>query len=143
MRTFASLQFLVSKDIDQLQKLVGPLALTFDDNDAATAAKLSSGVVTLASGASNVVFPFGDVVTASQVLIVAYQEVTVKLDGIGSPAIPVRPVPAKVDGSIISAFQRLDQPGWVAWRGKVSSIHLGNPGADAAEVFVAVVGNAT
>lgn len=140
MRTFAELKLLVTEDDAQEQKVIDQL-LTFDDSVLSSVAEF--GYRTLAASASDQAFAFGGVTRASTVLIVAFQAVTVKLDGTGSPAIPVRPVPADTTGSPLSLFQELDQPGVMLWRGRVSSIHLGNPSDSAtARVFVAVIGDA-
>lgn len=142
MRTFASLTALVTKDLDQRQKYVDEL-LSFDDDDASTSSTFNGGLINLAALDADIAVAFGGVTSASMVLIIAYQEVTVKFNGAGSPAIPVRPTLAKVDGAILSNLQKFDQPGIVLWRGKVDSIHLGNPNAtEVAEVYVAVVGEA-
>jgi len=143
VRTFASISALISKDTDQRQKYVEEL-LSFDDDDATTSSTFNGGLITLAANATNIVVPFGGVTLASTVLIIAYQEISVKFNGTGSPAIPVRPVLAKANGAILSNLQRFDQPGLVLWRGKVTSIHLGNPNTSlTAQVYVAVTGEAT
>jgi len=142
MRTFAQISLLVTRDLDQRQKLVDQ-SITFDDSDATTAAEFTSQLVNLAALASDVAFDFGSVTNADTILIVSEQEITVKLNGTGSPALPVVPIPAIPGGGILSQFQKLDQPGVVFWRGKVTSIHLGNPSTTGvANVYVAIVGNA-
>jgi len=142
MRTFATLQALVSQDSDQRHRLLDQFT-SFDDTDPATSATFQSSRFGLPALASDVVYDFGGVAAASMVLIIAYQDITVKLDGIGSPAIPIRMTPAKVAGQVLSNLQKFDQPGVVLWRGKVTSLHFGNLNAvDSAEVFVALVGDA-
>lgn len=142
MRTFAQLSLEVTKDLDQRQSLVEQ-SITFDDSDVTTSSEFTSQFIELAASATDVAFAFGGVSSASTVMIVADQEVTVKFNGTGNAAIPVRPVPAVPSGAILSQFQKFDQPGVVLWRGKVASIHLGNPSSTTvAKVFVAITGNA-
>ena len=142
MRTFATVQTLVSQDSDQRHQLLDQFT-SFDDSDPTTSATYQSSRLSLAALAADVVFDFGGVTAASMVFIIAYQDVTVKLNGIGSPAIPIRMIPATVNSQVLSNLQKFDQPGVVLWRGKVTSLHFGNLNAiDPAEVFVALVGNA-
>lgn len=142
MRTFASLQVLVSKDDAQRQRLLDQ-TVSFDDDDPAISAEYQSSLLSLAANASDEPVAFGGVASASMVMIVAYADITVKLNGTGSPAIPVRITPAKAGGTVLSNLQKYDQPGVLFWRGKVDSIHLGNPSpTDAVDVLVAIVGNA-
>ncbi len=143
MRIFVNLQALATFDVDQVQEAFNH-NVTFDDSDSVTAAVVQSGLVQLAPNATSIAFDFGSVTSASTLLIVAYQEVLLQLDSNLAPSIPVRPVPANPPTSILSRFQRQDQPGLVLWRGKVSSLFLSNPSlTEQASVFVAVVGNAT
>lgn len=146
MRTLLSIALTVSQDKDQRQKLIDQL-ITMDDIDAATASTFQSGEVNLAAGAGDTAFAFGSVTAADTVLIIAYQEVTVKFNAGGSPgtqqSFTVRPLPAVTTGNITSGFQTTIQPGVLLLRGKVTSIHIANPsGSTAAECFVALVGNA-
>lgn len=142
MRTFASIQMLVTRDSDQRQKLVDQL-LSMDDT-AATSAEFKSEYITLPVSSGDVAVGFDGVSSASTVLIVAYADITVKLNGVGSPAIPLRKVPATAGGVVLSNLQKFDQPGVMFWRGKVDQIHIANPSSTlTADVFVALVGNAT
>jgi hypothetical protein len=142
MRTFASIQALVSQDSDQRVQLLDQL-LSFDDDDALTSAVYESSSLSLAAAATDVVVNFGAVTAASFMLIVAYSNITVKMNGIGSPAIQVNKTPAKVNGQVLSNLQKFDRPGLVLWRGKVTSLHLANPDiVNPASVFIALVGNA-
>lgn len=138
-----SIQALVSEDVAQLLKLVDT-RVTFDDTDAVAAANAKAGTHVLAPSASDIAVDFGGgVVVAHTVLIIAYDLVTVKLNGTGNSAVEVEPV-AAVDEDPVSVYQKVEQPGVVLWRGNITSIHLGNPsGSESARVFVAVVGGAT
>lgn len=142
MRTYGSVQLTITKDVDQRQKLLDQF-FSFDDTDAALNAEFTSNLITLAAGATDVPFNFGGVSSASLVVIAAYSDISVKLNGLGAPAIPVRKIVAVAGGAVLSSLQKLDQPGLVLWRGKVDTIHLTNPNVAApADVFIAVVGNA-
>ena len=143
MRTFVTLQALATFDFDQVQEAFNQ-QVAFDDSDEITAAVTQSGLVVLPPSAASVAFDFGSVTSASLLLVIAQQEVQLQLDSNLAPLIPVRPVPAGLPPSILSRYQRHDQPGVVLWRGKVSSLFLSNPNAaDPASAFVALVGNAT
>ncbi len=143
MRVFLNLQALVSLDLDQVQEVLNQ-EVTFDDNDETTAAVIQSGLVSLAASETSTPFNFGSVDTASLLIVIAYQDVSIQLDDVAAPSIPVRVTPASEATDVLSRFQRADQPGLVVWRGKVSSLFLTNlSSSDAASVFVAVVGNAT
>jgi len=142
VRVFVNLQALVSLDVDQIQKYLDQ-EVTFDDNDADRAEIMQSGLVTLAGAETSTEFNFGGVTTASLLIVIAYQDILLQLDDVAAPSVPVRTTPASEATSILSRFQREDQPGLVVWRGKVSSLFLTNPSATvAASAFVAVVGNA-
>jgi hypothetical protein len=142
MRAFVNLQALVSLDVDQVQKVLNQ-EITFDDNDADTAAVMQSGLVSLAASETSTPFNFGSVTSASLLIVIAYQDVSLQLDDVAAPSIPVRVTPASDAESLLSRFQREDQPGLVVWRGKVSSLFLTNLSTtDVATAFVAVVGNA-
>lgn len=143
MRTFVNLQALATFDFDQVQEAFNQ-TITFDDTDAITAAVTQSGLVKLPALAASVPFNFGSVTSASMLLVIAYQEVQLQLDSALAPLVPVRPIPASLPPSVLSRFQRQDQPGLVVWRGKVTSLFMSNPNAvTPASAFVAVVGNAT
>ena len=143
MRAFLNLQTLVSLDLDQVQEVLNQ-EVTFDDNDETTAAVVQSGLVSLAALETSTPFNFGSVTSASLLIVVAYQDISLQLDDVAAPSIPVRVTPASEATDVLSRFQRADQPGLVVWRGKVSSLFLTNLSAtDVATAFVAVVGNAT
>lgn len=140
MRAFAQLALAISQDNDQHKMLMD--LESFLDDDAHD--KFHSEHLTLLAGATDQVFAFGGVTSAAAVLILAWDTVSVKLNGIGAPAVQVRPIAADADGTPLSVYQKEDQPGIVLWYGKVDSIHLTNPsGTDTATVFVALLGNAT
>jgi hypothetical protein len=141
MRLFASIQALVSQDSDQRVKLLDQM-LSLDDTSDISSVYESSSLV-LAAAAVDVPVNFGAVTDASFVLIVAYSNITVKMNGIGSPAMEVNITPATANSQPLSNLQKFDRPGLVMWRGKVTSLHLANPNAiDPANVFIALVGNA-
>jgi hypothetical protein len=141
MRAFLQLRALISEDDAQLQKYLDE-CWSYDDNDPSTASTYGGGRYVLAPSAADVVVAFGGVTAASQVLVIATQEVSLKINGIGNSAVRVRPV-LKASTSALSTLQKLDQPGVVAWRGMVTSLHLGNPSSSLpATVFVALVGEA-
>jgi hypothetical protein len=143
MRVYSAVNILITQDDDQRAVLVNMLS-QLDDNDSVTAANQDGGYITLAPSAADIAVNFGGVTSASMVFIKAEQEVTVKLDGTGQLAHPVRPIAADADGTVLSSLQKFSQPGIVFWRGKINSIHLGNPSSTAsAKVLVVVVGNAT
>lgn len=139
MRAFTQLQFLLTEDLAQHQVLTD-LLLSLDNT---TFTLAETGTHVLAPAAANVAISFGGVTRAGMVLVVAWSDITVKLEGTGSPAIPVRTLPADDTGSPASVFQKEDQPGFFFWYGKVTSLHLGNPSAtESATVFVALLGDA-
>ena len=77
MRTFGQISLLVTRDLDQRQKLVDQ-SVTFDDNHATTAAEFTSQIVTLAAEAEDIpfdfstfAFVFGDMSVTRQVKIEA------------------------------------------------------------------------
>jgi len=142
VRTFATLQVLCTFDLDQVQKAFDQ-QVVFDDSDPSTASRVQSGLVTLAAGATSQQFSFGDVTAADTLLVLAYDDVQVQLNGNTAPLVDVRPVPASSPASVVSVHQRQEQPGPLFLRGRVTSLHLTNPsGSATATVFVAVVGNA-
>lgn len=142
-RLFFQIALLASRDVDQRQKLLD-FASTFDVNDA-TVGTFESGVHTLTPSQANYAVPFGGVTNASTVLIVADAEVQVRLDDPAAPLIPIRPIPALPEGSVLlSTFQSFDQSGVLFIRGKVTSIYLTNPSsANPAQVTVTLIGEAT
>lgn len=146
MRLLAQLSFLATRDADQRQKLLEQL-LTIDDTDETTAKTYQASDLTLLASASDQAVAFGGVTNAAAVLIVAFQEISVKLNAGGAPggqqSFRITPVPAVASGSIVSQFQEEDQPGVLFVRGKVTSIHLGNPSSTAtAEALIVLIGEA-
>ena len=143
MRVFANIRALVTEDPDQQQKLVDEL-LAFDDSDPTTASTYTAKQIVLAPSATGVSFAFDGVTNADTVLIIAQQEITCSLNDPSALTPPhITPVPAVIGGSILSNIQKSPQPGVVLWRGKVTSITLGNPSSTTpATVFILVVGEA-
>ena len=142
MRVFVNIQALVTQDSAQRQKLLDQ-AITFDDSDATTAATFKSAIVKLDPLDASVAFDFGDVDEASTLIVVAYDEIQLQLDSNTAPLVAVRPVPSVLPASVLSRFQREEQPGLVVWRGKIGSLFLTNPSTtQPASAYVAVVGNA-
>jgi hypothetical protein len=142
MRVFINLQALVTNDDDQRQKLLDQ-AITFDDTDATTASTFQSAIMKLDPLDASVPFDFGDVDVASTLIVVASDEIQLQLDSNTAPLVTVRPIPAFAAASILSRFQREEQPGLVVWRGKISSLFVSNPSTlDSASVYIAVVGDA-
>lgn len=142
MRTFLSVRALCTFDADQLQEVFDQ-RVTIDDTDPTTASQVQAGLVTLAASTTSQQFSFGSVVSADTLLVVAFQEVQVQLGSNTAPLVSVRPVPASSAAAVDSVYQRQSQSGVLLLRGKVGSLYLSNPSsAVAAQVFVAVVGNA-
>jgi hypothetical protein len=140
MRTCAQVRFRVTRDADQLHKLVDQ-GFAIDDSDAETSAEFQGTLLTLAAAVADYAVPFGGVVAASALLIIAYDAVNVKLNGVGT--YELRPTPAAPSGTALSTIQRVSQPGGLFLRGRVESVHLTNQSAIATvDVFVALVGNA-
>lgn len=143
MRTFVELAALVSEDNEQLRRLMDH-RVAFDDNDADKSKTFHAEVFTLAASAANVQVPFGGVTAASLMIIIAEDDVSVRLNANDAPLLPVRITPAPQTTKITSVLQKADQPGIVIWRGRVDSIYLTNPSSSAtARVYVALVGEAS
>lgn len=143
MRAYLDLNLRISEDDDQLEKVFEQLGLGFDDNDATRAEECIVQRITLAAAATDQAVAFGPVSSASLMLIIARADVSVKLNG-SATAIEVRTTPAAVDGVVLSALQRNDQPGIVLWRGAITALSLTNlSGTATAAVTVVLVGNAT
>lgn len=144
MRLFAKVVALLTDDVDQIQELLDQ-TVVFDDDDATRVSTYQAGKVVLANAQADYQVSFGGVGAASLLLIVAKDEVQVRLNDPAAPLIYVRPTLALPEGSVIlSAYQKLDQPGVVLWRGRIDSVYLTNPSATAtATVYVALVGEAS
>jgi len=147
MRTFAQLSLLVTKDPDQRLKLFDQL-LALDDSDANTAKTFQASDITLSANATDTAVAFGGVTNADTLLIIAYQEIAVKLNAGGSPgtqqSFRVKPLPLTGSADPLSSFQLADQPGVLFIRGKVTSIHLSNPSSGStAEAVIVLVGEAS
>jgi hypothetical protein len=143
-RLFSQISVLYTRDTEQRQKLIDD-AFVLDEvnDDTGTAGEVVTRLFTLAAGASDEQVTLDKLTRVSTLLIIAEQEITVKLDGVGSPAVPVRPIPANTSGNIVSEYVRQSQPGVVFWRGRISSLYLSNPsGTTTATVTVVMVGDA-
>lgn len=144
-RLFTELSVLLTRDKAQRQKLFD-ITQVIDELDEITgnATEMVSRHFILAPSASDEEATMDKITSASTVLIIAEQDITVKFNGVGSPAVPVRAIPADTIGNTTSLYQKAIQPGLVFWRGKVDSIHLGNPSTtDTATVTVVMIGDAT
>lgn len=142
MRAFIELIALVSQDADQLRKLVD-IDQSIDDTDADTASTFSSTHTSLAASAANVPVDFGGVTKASMFLILAYDDITVRLNDITAPPVRVLKTPAVDNATVLSNIQKYDQPGIMLVRGRVDSAFLTNLSSTAAaKVYVALVGEA-
>lgn len=143
MRAFVEIRALISEDLEQIKPIFGLAKWAVDDFDEATASTFSSHRKELAAAQADYVVPFGGVTSASIAVILAYQEIHVKLGGIGQVAIPIVPKAAVGPADVLSNLQRYDQPGLFLLRGKLASIHVTNPSSTvAASFFVALVGEA-
>lgn len=138
MRTFVQLAAVVSKDNGQFQRVLNQLGLGFDDSDPARNDVFASCEVTVPADEPTYAISLNGVTAASFLLIVAYDDISVSLDG--GPPIPVLTTPAQQTN--LSVLQQAEQPGFVLWRGNISSIVLTNTSlTDQARVFIAAVGN--
>jgi len=140
VRSFVEIRALISEDDEQLDALLkGKWAI-----DDASSSTFSSHRQTLVAAQADYAVPFGAVTDASIVLILAYQDIEVKLDGIGQASIPISALPAVVASDILSNLQRYDQPGLFLLTGSLSSIHVTNPSStETASFYVALVGEAS
>ena len=138
MRALVQLLARVSLDEPGRQKLLD-LDDAFDDTapEAYQAARL-----TLAPAAANIAVPFGGVNISTTTVIMARGDITVKLNGSGNTAVDVITTPAALAGEAISDWQKYDKPGFVLWRGHITSLHLGNPGTAPVDVDVFLIGEA-
>lgn len=93
----------------------------------------SSGRVKLAAAASDVEFDFQQVTDGQLILLKSDDEFTVKINGIGNPALTVMPR--------TNSETTVETPGILALMGdSITSLHLANPGASDIYVDVAVAG---
>jgi hypothetical protein len=141
MRLKVTLSVTASFDDDQEKKTVDSEWVLDDTTD--VVAKEDGGYLELAAAEADYAVPFGKVDVASALLIIADDEVTVKLNGADNDAITVRPLLEAEISSPISAYQKEDQPGMLFIRGRIESVHLSNPSLTAvATVFVKLWGDA-
>ncbi len=137
-----SLQTLLSNDVDALKPIIGPRLDQLDITDT-TIDKSSIDYVTLAANESDYPVALGKVTQISALIIIAEQEITFKLGGVGQLAHTLRPTVADALG--ISTIQQANQPAIFILRGKVNgaSVHLTNPSLTlTAKALVIVVGDA-
>ena len=140
MRSFLELNLSVSNDDDQLEKLFDQV-ISFDDNDDTRNEECSVQRITLAAAAVDSAVNFGPVSTASILMVVAYSNITVKLNG-STVSLQVNITPATADGTVLSRLQKFAQPGVLFLRGAVTSLSVSNPsGTVPASVVVVLVGN--
>lgn len=141
MRAFFKIVALVSEDVEQADKVLERV-LPVDDADA-TASTFGAITKVLDPLEALYLVPMGGVTAASYVLVVADQEVEVRLNGSGSEPVPLRPKAAVAASELLSETQRAPRPGVMCLVGTdVTSIHLSNPTSDEARAFVMVIGEA-
>ncbi len=105
------------------------------------------GRQTLAISATNVQFTFGGVTNAKYLLVLAYDNVQLRLNSVGDTLIDLTPLPA-TEGSPISTAQKADAParfflGPITAANPVTALFLTNPsGLATASYYAAVVGEA-
>jgi len=137
MRLTAKLEVVLGPDNDLLRKMLDEL-LTIDDTDLTTYDV--ENPILIAAGTKTITF---DSVTAAKyVLIIAKDEVQVRLNDAAAPLLTVKPYAAAATGAALSTIQREDRAGVLWLCGvNITEIYLVNPSASAtAEVFVAFAG---
>ena len=92
-----------------------------------TTKNVTSGVLSVANGASDLAVAMGDIATGEILYLETDQIITVKLSGTGNTATTVRP---RIGTS----------NGWLYLAGQFTSVHLANSSGSAAEVYYAIVG---
>lgn len=132
---------LMSDDLDQINELLNRVWQQ-DYTDSEIVKETRDNVV-LATSESDYAVPMGKVVTGSYILIVAKQEVRVKINGTGNSALRIIPTLASSISSPISNIQKADQPGFLLIsKTAITSIHLTNPSSTAtAEALVLILGD--
>lgn len=131
---------LVTEDMEQQVSWLRGI-FPVDDADATTFASVSK---VLAFSEADYVIPFGGVAAAKHVVILASQEVSIKLNGIGAPAIPIRPTPPVDAEDVLSDVQLISRPGMLLLAAtRVTSIHATNPSGSVTAAFtVFLIGEA-
>ena len=139
MRLMADLEVALGPDNDLLRKVIDE-NVSVDDTDLTT--HVGGQTVIAISGTLNVAF--GGVTRAKYLLVLAYSEVTVTLDG-ADTSHTLKPHVAAAAGAALSTVQRSDRPGvlWISGC-DLTSVTIINPsGAATATVFVALAGEQT
>ena len=149
MRNQALLRVLLSEDDTQQNQLIDDEWMR-DDNTGIVTKGPGPGRITLA-GAETYSVPFGKIVRASTLIIVAKDlEVQAQIDGALDPLdgtsplfIPIRPIPADTSGNPVSEFAKVIQPGILYWAGRIKSLSLKNPSSTlTATCLVFLIGDA-
>lgn len=144
MRFTTRVSVILAESNDQLERYID-IDKILDDT---LATEVAQGRIVLAASVTDQAFGFNGITNARWVVVaVSAGVVHVKLNGIGSPAIALTPLPA-VSATPISEYQRTAQPGLlvigpIPASTPITSIHLTNPSSTVtATAFVAVVGEA-
>ena len=142
MRLVNQVQILLTEDSDQLFKYIDQKR-NLDDSLSTTITQ-RTGSITLAASETDTEFDFNDVTDAKYVYLVADAEVTVRINGVGAPALELKPLPAATAGTALGDYQKVDQPARLFMGPtSVQSLHFSNPdGSNSATVYVALVGEA-
>lgn len=141
MRSYFQMDFLVSNDVDQTERIVQQLGVGFDDSDAVRNEVCAVQRITLAPAAVDQIVNFGSVTAASSLLVVAYNDITMKLNG-SAISLEVNTTPARADGIVLSQLQKSSQPGIAFLRSSITQITLSNASiTSSAGVLVVLVGN--
>lgn len=141
MRLTNMLAVLLTDDNDQINELLNRVWQQ-DYTDAEILKEARHNLV-LGLSESDYSVPFGKITAASVLVIIAKQEVRVKLNGTGNAAIRIIPTLASSISSPISNIQKADQPGMLFLaKTNLTSVHLTNPSAAAtAECLVLLLGD--
>lgn len=137
MRTYLQMNLRVSNDDDQLDRIVDQLSVGFDDNDDTRNGEATVHRLLVAPSTVDSVISLGGVTTAHMLYVRADQLVSVKLNN-SNVALDVEPTPAAADGVVLSQYQKLDQPGILMLRGRVTSLSISNPSAVTAAVVTII-----
>jgi len=94
----------------------------------------SGGRLSLAASASDIEFEFQSVTNGQLLVLKSASEFTVKINGIGNPALTLMPQTNTEDNTVTPAFLVLLGSG-------ITSLHFGNPSiSDAITIDVAIAG---
>ena len=134
---------IVSRDADQLKKI-------WDDNPVVDMyltgmTEAEAHYVTLTAGQVDYAVPFGTIAAASLLIVIAEQDVNVKIGGTGNTAIPVKTNAADASANPLSTEAKYKQDGMmVLVRTNIASVHLTNPsGVATATALVILAGEAS